>query len=144
MGAEVNQAPHAGGVALNQRRRAVFLLLSPDDEKLLRLGLWTLTAASVGEAVDVLLAAPALAAWVCGPVGASTLDADVSAQDGKVPSPRAALRQAKELGPVRIVTCDTEIRLAGLSEGVVRPLVDEIVSLPAFWRETEGARFVTL
>lgn len=129
---------------MDGRRRTVFLLLCPDDERVLRLGLWALTAASVGEAVDVLLTAPALNAWVSGPFGAREADPEVSVPDEKLPSPRSLLRQAKELGPVRVVTCDTELRLAGLTEEAVRPLVDEIVSLPGFWRETEGARFVTL
>jgi len=129
---------------MNERGRAVFLVVSADDEKLLRLGLWALTAASVGEMVDVLLTAAPLKEWVSGSFGEEQGRARAAGEVAGVLTPREMLRQAKELAPVRIVTCDTEMRLAGLSESEVRSTVDEIVSLPAFWREAREARLITL
>jgi peroxiredoxin family protein len=61
-----------------------------------------------------------------------------------LPAPTALLEQAKELSPVRVVSCGTELLLAGLTEEAVQPLIDDIVSLPSFWRETAGARVVSL
>lgn len=118
----------------------VFLVQQASDEQLLRLGLWVVTAASVGERVDVLLCAPALERLLEGAFDNST---PAAARLG-LPTLAALLEQARALGPMRLLTCDTEIALAGLSRDVVSARVDEVVSLPSFWRSTQGARTVVL
>ncbi len=115
-----------------EQQKVSFLVSASDDERLLRLGLWVLSAASVGDSVDVLLTASPLRRWVKGDFGSST-----PALAG-LPTARALLEEARQLGGVRLVTCDTEVRLADLAEDVVKPVVDEIVSLPSFWRAATG------
>ena len=126
------------------RPRTVFLVISADDETLLRLGLWTLTAASVGDDVDVLLTAPALRRWLDGSFDvASGASATARARTG-LPPPSALVSQAKELASVRVVSCDTELALAGVSEAEAKGRLDALVSLPSFWRESAAARLVRL
>lgn len=120
------------------RAGTVFLALSAEPEALLRLGLWVVTAASVGERVDVLLTAGPLRAFQEGagpPANASALG---------LPGPASLLAQAKGLGHVRVVSCDTEVRLAGLEDAGAMACVDELVSLPSFWRQNIGVRTVTV
>lgn len=119
--------------------RTVFLAVSADPERLLRLGLWTLTAASHGEAVDILLCAGPLAALAEGRAG-ETVPATAL---GLLPL-RKALDEARGLAKVRVVTCDTELMLAGVAPADAAELVDEMVSLPSFWRALGDARVVTL
>jgi peroxiredoxin family protein len=123
--------------------RTVFLVVGDEAERLLRLGLWAVTAASIGERVEVLLSSGPLRAWIDGEDGPFDT-VRPHARDLGLPTPRGLLLEAKALGPLRIVTCDTEWRLAGVAEEDVRRRVDEIVSLPTFWRETAGARIVTI
>jgi peroxiredoxin family protein len=123
--------------------RTVFLVMADDAPRLLRLGLWAVTATSVGERVEVLLTSAALASWIRSPDGAFDVAPENAGALG-LPTPRALLKEARALGPLRVVTCDTELRLAGLVEADVAPHVDGIVSLPTFWRETAGARIVTI
>jgi peroxiredoxin family protein len=121
-------------------RRTVFLVLDDDPPRWRSLGLWAITAASVGESVDVLVTARPLRALARGAFDAP----DAEAASLGLPSPRELLAQAKALAPVRIVTCDTEARLAGLSDEEARASVDDVVSLPSFWRELGSARVVTV
>lgn len=123
--------------------RTAFLVLSADDESLLRLGLWVLTASSVGEQVDVLLCAPALCRLADGSFDAVRSSGTAAGREALgLPAPSALLSQAKELSSVRVVTCETELALAGLQ--TVPPGLDGLVSLPTFWRETAAARLVRL
>ena len=129
---------------MTERSKVSFLVMSSDDDRLLRLGLWVLSAASVGEAVDVLLTSRPLREWVKGSFGADGAQARAAGQVEGLAPPRTLLRQAQELAPVRILTCDTEWHLAGLTEEAVVEAVDEIVSLPTFWRDASGSRLVTI
>ena len=108
-----------------------------DDDSLLRLGLWAVTAVSVGESVEILLCAAPLARLVRDGL------TPAKRPEG-LPPPLELLQNARELGPLRVVTCHTELQLAGLAEDDVRARVDEIVSLPSFWRASAGARTIVL
>lgn len=114
--------------------RTVFLVLAADPERLVRVGLWALTAASVGESVDVLLTAGPLAAWLADPPG----------ERGPLPSWREMITEARGLARVRVVTCETELSLAGVPLERVKGSVDAIESLPSFWRTLEDARVVSI
>lgn len=120
-----------------------FLVVSADDESLLRLGLWVLTAASVGERVDVLLCAPALRRLADGSFDETPGSGPAASRSTLgLPAPSALLSQAKELSAVRVVTCETELALAGLETPPAG--VDALVSLPSFWRETAAGRLLRL
>ena len=123
---------------MSSEPHVVFLVVSADEERLLRLGLWVVTAASVGERVDVLLCAPALRAVMDGVLERPS--------PGHVQLPSAAelLTQARALAPVRLLSCDTEIALAGFTVSDVGSRLDEVVSLPSFWRAGRGARTVVV
>jgi len=134
-----------GGVTAKQ---VVFLVTSDAYEQRLRLGLWALSAASVGEAVHVMFVGNALRSWCEGrfdqTVGEQDSRSALRASELGLLPPSAMLKEARELSPVRIVSCGTEVLLAGLTEEAARPHLDDLVSLPSFWRETAGARVVTL
>ena len=117
--------------------RTLLLVVSAEPERLARAALWTLTAASVDDDVTVLLTAPALRALVEGaplPSGWESL---------RLPSPTTAFADARQLGAV-VVTCDTELALAGVDEQAVRALVDDVVALPSLWRAHHASRLMTL
>lgn len=130
-------------------KQTVICLSSASFEHRLRAGLWAITAVSVGESVQLFLVGEALRLFCTqafdkadeSPVASPVAD---RASKLGLPLPSALLSQARELGPVRTVTCTTEIALAGLDEEHVRQLVDEVTSLPSLWRETSSARWLTL
>lgn len=124
--------------------KTVFFVLRADDEQLLRLGLWVVTAASVGEEVDVLLCAPALARLADGSFDAAAQGTASRAAGLGLPPPTELLAQAKMLGPVRLLGCETEMLLAGLETSALEGKLDDIVSLPSFWRAHADSRIVTL
>ncbi len=111
----------------------VILVVSDDAERLLRAGLWAVTAQATGDEVRVLLTAPAL----------RTLAADhpttPEAMRMGLGSPLTLLGEARALG-ARVVTCETELALSGLAEAMAAKLVDAIEPLPSFWRESLGAQ----
>lgn len=124
--------------------RTVFLVVQASDEHLLRLGLWTVTAASVGEDVDILLCAPALKRLAAGDFDRLVTGTASRASSLGLPPPLELIAHARELACVRLLACDTELRLAGIAAGVLDEHLDAFVSLPSFWRETRSARVVTL
>lgn len=185
---------------------SIFLVKSTSYDSLHLLGMWVISALSVGEQVDILLSAAPLRAWVDGSFGeesserssglssesesASESSPDLGSKSTSeahpkprskphseplpeslessappespelseppkaalaraqavkqlgLPSPKSLLLEAKELGGLRILSCSTEVLLAGLSEEELKGKVDEVVSLPSFWRESAGCRTV--
>jgi peroxiredoxin family protein len=119
-------------------RRTVFLVLSGDAERLLRVGLWALTAASCGETVELLLTAPALRSWV------DPVEGPDAARSLGLPPWRAMVEEARALAPVKVLSCETEVALSGVSLEAARAAVDEVESLPSFWRRLGEARVVTI
>lgn len=122
----------------------VFLVVQATDEHLLRLGLWAVTAASVGESVDVLLCAPALRRLADGSF--DDLREGTAGHAGALglPPPLELFASARALAPFRLLGCDTELRLAGVEPSALAERLDAIVSLPGFWRDNRHARLVTL
>jgi peroxiredoxin family protein len=112
-------------------RETTFLVVSSDPEMLWRAALWALTAASVDETVRVWLTAPALLA-----LGESPVRAEGSEATG-LPDVFGLLKEARALG-ARVLTCETELALAGLEPDEVEGLVDAIEPLPSFWRGAAG------
>jgi peroxiredoxin family protein len=116
--------------------QTVFLVAADEPERVTRAALWAVTAASVGDRVTVLLTAPALRA--CrpgGPLASPVLPG--------FPSIDTLWADARALG-ARIVTCETELQLSGVSRESVSGWLDDVVPMPSFWRETAAARLVTI
>lgn len=122
----------------------VFLVVQATDEHLLRLGLWAVTAASVGESVDVLLCAPALRRLADGSFDDLQDGTAGKAAAVGLPPPSQLLDTARALGPFRLLGCETELLLAGLKASDLAGRLDAVVSLPGFWRDNRHARLVTL
>jgi peroxiredoxin family protein len=116
-------------------RATTFFVVSDEPERLWRAALWALTAASVDEAVRVWLTAPALAALSKDPVAAS------GSPSLSLPEAAALLREARALG-ARVLTCETELALAGVSAESLGGLLDGVESLPSFWKGCVGERLV--
>jgi peroxiredoxin family protein len=99
------------------------------------------TAAAFGEPVTIALFFEPLRLWVADRFDAGT-PAEASA--ARVAPLRATLDEARrELG-LRVVACDTAIRLAGLDPERVRPALDGIDTLPSLWRAARDGRALTL
>jgi peroxiredoxin family protein len=116
--------------------RTLFLVTTGEPERVARAAVWALTAASVGEEVRVLLAAPALRA--CAPGG--PMDGPVLAG---MPPVRELWGEVRALGG-RVVACTTEVAWSGLRPEALEGWLDDIVSLPSFWRESADFRVVAL
>ncbi len=116
--------------------RTLFLVATDEPERVARAALWALTAASVGDEVRVLLAAPALRACQAGgPMDGPALEG--------MPGVRELWAEVRALGG-RVVTCPTELGWSGVSQESLEGWVDDIVSMPALWRETQAFRVVTV
>jgi len=97
------------------------------------------TAAALGDAVTVALAFEPLVALVEGrfdegaPAGASA---------AKVPPLTETLAEARrELG-LRLVACETAVRLAGLDPPAARAALDGLEPLPEQWRLARAGRAI--
>lgn len=90
-----------------------------------------LTAAAFGDPVHLALFFEALTAWVEGCFDEGT---PPEAGAARVGSLAASLDEGRrELG-IRVVACDTAVRLAGLDPARAAAALDGIVSLPELWR----------
>lgn len=98
-----------------------------------------LTAAALGESVHLALFGDALRAFASGrfddgaPAGALALGDSLT----------TSLRDARQSLGLRVVACETAVRLAELDPGAVVPPLDALVSLPALWRLAEGGRLLS-
>jgi len=98
-----------------------------------------LTAAAHGDRVVLALFEGPLRAFVEGRF-------DEGAPPGAVPSRVGSLAAMleegrRELG-LRVVACDTAVRLAGLSAEAASAL--EVTGLPALWREARGGQVISI
>jgi peroxiredoxin family protein len=97
------------------------------------------TAAALGEEVHVALFGDALRAFATGafdhgaPEEASALGDPLS----------TTVAEARRSLGLRVVACETAVRLAGMEPARVVPPLDGLVSLPALWRLAEGGRLLT-
>ncbi len=119
----------------------VLFLQSPSWEARYHAATLAVTAAALGDAVTVALSFEPLRLWVAArfeegaPAGAAEL---------KIGSLRAALEDARrELG-LRVVACDTAVRLAGLDPDRIRGALDEVTTLPSLWRLARAGRTLAL
>jgi peroxiredoxin family protein len=97
------------------------------------------TAAALGDAVTVALAFEPLRLWASGRFDEGAPPAAAAAG---VLSLRDTLEEVRrELG-LRLVACETAVRLVGLEPSAVRPLLDEVTTLPALWRSAREGQLV--
>lgn len=98
-----------------------------------------LTAAAFGDAVHLALSADALSAWLGGRFDEG---APPTAAAARVASLKVMLDEGRRDLGLRVVACDTEVRLAGFSPGEAAASLDGIVGLPELWRlAREGRAF---
>lgn len=118
------------------RASTLFLVTTEEPERLWRAALWALTAASAGDRVAVLLAAPALRLLARG------VEAPAQAAAHGFAGPAALLADAIALG-ASMSACETEFLLAGLGQGPVAGLEIEPVALAGYWRDHQSFRLVS-
>ncbi len=95
------------------------------------------TAASLGDPVTVVLAFEPLRAFV---EGRFEEGAPATVAAARVPPLAETLGEARrELG-LRLVACETAVRLAGLDPGVVAGVLDGLEPLPSLWRLAQQGR----
>lgn len=100
-----------------------------------------LTASALGEPVTLALFFEPLRLWVDGRFDEGAPPAAAAAH---VPALRPTLEEARaELG-LRVVACDTAIRLAGLDPDAVRPALDGIETLTGLWRLGRDGRALVI
>jgi peroxiredoxin family protein len=115
----------------------VIFLRSPGwDARHLAVSL-AITAAALGDEVHLALHGEALAAFARGAFGEG---APETAAAARVPSLDATLVEARRDLGVRVVACDTALRLAGVDPAAAAPPLDAVVSLPALWRLAQAGR----
>ncbi len=100
-----------------------------------------ITAAALGDAVHLALFGEALRAFADGRFGEG---APPHAAAVRVPPLDATLAEARRDLGVRVVACDTAVRLAGLDPQAVVPPLDALVSLPSLWRIAQGGRALSV
>jgi peroxiredoxin family protein len=95
------------------------------------------TAASLGDPVTLVLAFDALRAFLSGSFDEG---APATAAGAGVPGLVETLAEVRrELG-VRLVACETAVRLAGYEPGEVAPPLDALEPLPSLWRQAQLGR----
>lgn len=95
------------------------------------------TAASLGDPVTLALSFEPLLDFVEGRFDDGS---PPSAAEARVPSLLATLDEARrELG-LRVVACETAVRLAGLEPELVRAFLDALEPLPSLWRLAQQGR----
>jgi peroxiredoxin family protein len=99
------------------------------------------TAAALGDAVTVALFFEPLRLWVEARFDEG---APAEAAAAHVASLGATLEEARRDLGLRVVACDTAVRLAGLAPEAVRARVDAIETLPALWRAAQGGRALVI
>lgn len=100
-----------------------------------------ITAAALGDAVHVALYGDALRAFVESRFGHG---APATAATVRAPALDDTLSEARRDLGVRVVACDTAVRLAGLDPARVVPPLDAVESLPALWRLAQSGRVLSI
>lgn len=98
-----------------------------------------LTAAAHGERVQLALFGEPLAAWAAGRFDDGAPEAADAARVGSL---AAMLEEGIQALGLRVVACDTAVRLAGLVPEAVRARV-EVTSLPSLWRDAREGRLLS-
>ena len=97
------------------------------------------TAAAHGAPVTVALSFEPLRLWVAGRFDDG---APPEAAAARVTSLREALEEARRGLGLRVVACETAVRLAGLEPSAVLPALDALEPLPSLWRTASEGRVV--
>ena len=122
-------------------RPLVILLRSADWGARYQAATLALTAAAFGDPVHLALFFEALTAWVDGRFDEG---APPEAGAARVGSLVASLDEGRrELG-IRVVACDTAVRLAGLDPARAAAALDGIVGLPELWRLARDGQALAL
>lgn len=100
-----------------------------------------LTAAAFGDPVHVALFFEPLRAWVLGRFDEG---APPEAAAAKVGSLAASLEQGRRDLGIRVVACDTALRLAGFEPAAASARLDAVVGLPELWRLAGAGRVLSL
>jgi len=124
------------------------VLFSGTDDKLTAASILVAGAAALGKRVDILLQYWALEVFKkdclekdhglspeAGPGGASLL---WRAGERGAPHWSETLRQAKDLGEVRLHACAHSLELFGLEQSDLDPLVDDVSGVASFMADAEG------
>jgi predicted peroxiredoxin len=100
-----------------------------------------LTAAALDDEVHLALFGAALRLFASGRFDEG---APPEAAAAKVGALTAALAEARRDLGLRVVACDTALRLAGVDPAAAVPPLDGVVSLPSLWRLAQGGRALTV
>jgi peroxiredoxin family protein len=100
-----------------------------------------ITAAALGDAVHLALFGEALRSFAADRFGEG---APLAAAAARVPPLDQTLVEARRDLGVRVVACDTALRLAGLDPQAVVPPFDAVVSLPSLWRLAQAGRALSV
>lgn len=122
-------------------RPLVILLRSGDWAARYQAATLALTAAAFGDEVRLALFFEALAAWVEGRFDAG---APPEAAAAKVGSLTASLQEGRRDLGLRVVACDTAVRLAGLDPARAAAALDGVVGLPELWRIARAGQVLAL
>jgi peroxiredoxin family protein len=101
----------------------------------------SVTAAAYGEPVTVALFFDPLRRFTEGRLDEGAPEAAIGARVAPLAEMLAEAR--RDLG-VRVVACETAVRLAGLDPAAVRPALDGLESLPELWRRARDGRLVVI
>jgi peroxiredoxin family protein len=126
---------------MNPPRRLYILLHRQGFEALYQAASLALTAGSMGDEVLIMAFFGGLLT-LCGKLPYNDDPAAVRSVSLGLPDPRHMLGDGRHNTGVRIATCETAIRLAGLDVDTVRPYVDEIMGLATLWKRAEGAHLL--
>jgi len=119
------------------RRPVVLFLSGPGWEARYQAVVVAVSAAALGDTVTVALSFEPLRAWVEGRFDEG---APPGAAAARVPPLTETLGEARrELG-LRVVACETAVRLAGLEPDAARAALDGLEPLPTLWRLAQAGR----
>jgi peroxiredoxin family protein len=97
------------------------------------------TAAAYGDPVTVALFFAPLRLWMDDRFDEG---APAEAAPARVAPLRQTLEEARRDLGVRVVACDTALRLAGVDPEAAAPRLDGVESLPALWRAGRAGRVI--
>lgn len=118
-------------------RPLVVLLSGPGWEARYQAVTVAVTAAALGDQVTLALSFEPLRALVAGRFDEG---APAAAAAARVPPLSETLAEARaELG-LRVVACETAVRLAGLEPESARAALDALEPLPSLWRLAQAGR----
>jgi peroxiredoxin family protein len=122
-------------------RKVLICLDRAGFEPIYQVASFALTAGSTGDDVTVAAFFSGLLTLV-GKIPYNDDPAAVRAVGLGLPDPRHMLGEGRKAAGVRVVACDTAVRLAGLDNTAVLPYVDEIIGLATLWKRAEGAQII--